>query len=150
MTANFVPITRRTLSEEVRSALLESIHAGELPSGSQMPSERTLCDQFGVARTSVREAIQGLVSLGVVERRGNRTYVTELMPDVTLGDARKRSVTDIFEVRCLVEVPLAEPAARRAEPKQRAAIKRTTRTYKGRLTPDELRAADHDFNAHLA
>src|SRR3546814_7701246 len=95
-----------------------------------MPSERTLCDQFGVARTSVREAIQGLVSLGVVERRGNRTYVTELMPDVTLGDARKRSVTDIFEVRRLVEVPMAELAARRADPEQRAEIKRIARTFK--------------------
>ena len=34
----------------------------ELPPGAQLPSERDLCEQFGVARTSVREAIQGLVT----------------------------------------------------------------------------------------
>src|SRR3546814_2624796 len=112
-----------------------------------MPSERNWCDQLGWERTTGREAIQGLGAIGVVERRGNRTYVTELMPDVTLGDARKRSVTDIFEVRRLVEVPMAELAARRADPEQRAEIKRIARTFKVSMTLDEFRAADHDFHA---
>src|SRR3546814_11491669 len=72
------------------------------------------------------------------------------MPDVTLGDARKRSVTDIFEVRRLVEVPMAELAARRADPEQRAEIKRIARTFKVSMTLDEFRAADHDFHAPVA
>src|SRR3546814_378454 len=72
------------------------------------------------------------------------------MPDVTLGDARKRSVTDIFEVRRLVEVPMAELAARRADPEQRAEIKRIARTFKVSMTLDEFRAADHDFHATVA
>ena len=61
---------------------LERISTGDLEPGAQMPSERSLSEQFHVARTSVREAIQGLVSLGVIERRGNRTYVADRLPDV--------------------------------------------------------------------
>ena len=45
-----------------------------------IPSERDLAEQFRVARTSVREAIQGLLSLGVIERRGNRSFVVEHLP----------------------------------------------------------------------
>lgn len=150
MTSMFVPVTRRTLSEEVRTALLAGIRNGDLAPGSPMPSERSLCEQFGVARTSVREAIQGLASLGLVERRGNRTYITELMPDVTLPDARKRSVTDIFEVRRLVEIPIAELAACRASDEQRETIKRIARSFKANMPLKEFRAADHRFHAAVA
>lgn len=150
MTAQFVPITRRRLSEEVREALLESIRRGDLAAGGPVPSERSLCEQFGVARTSVREAIQGLISLGLVERRGNRTYVTELMPDVGLPDARKRSVTDIFEVRRLVEIPIAELAACRADDEQRAGIRRIARSFKASMSLEEFRATDHAFHAAVA
>lgn len=150
MTAHFVPITRRTLSEEVREALLASIRSGELVPGGPVPSERSLCEQFGVARTSVREAIQGLMSLGVVERRGNRTYVTELMPSVSLPDTRKRSVAEIFEVRRLVEVPMAELAACRAEEHQRQEIRRVARSFKSTMSLEDFRRADHRFHAAVA
>jgi GntR family transcriptional repressor for pyruvate dehydrogenase complex len=145
----FVPITRRTVAEDVREALLASIRSGDLPIGSPIPSERSLCEQFAVARTSVREAIQGLVSLGLVERRGNRTYVAELMPGVGLDD-RKRSVTDIFEVRRLVEVPMAELAACRATDDQRADIARRARAFKADMPLDDFRAADHSFHEAIA
>jgi len=145
----FDPITRRTVSEEIRVALLDRIQSGELAAGSQLPSERSLCEQFAVARTSVREAIQGLVSLGVIERRGNRTYVAETMPGVAL-DARKRSVTDIFEVRRLVEVPMAELAACRATDEQRKEIARIGKSFRTDMPLDDFRAADHRFHETIA
>ena len=64
--------------------LAERIASGELAPGSPVPAERSL-SEFGVARTSVREALQGLVSLGVVERRGNRMYVAEHLPEVVFA-----------------------------------------------------------------
>jgi GntR family transcriptional repressor for pyruvate dehydrogenase complex len=145
----FVPITRRTIAEDVREALLASIRNGDLPAGSPIPSERSLCEQFAVARTSVREAIHGLVSLGLVERRGNRTYVAEVMPGVGLDD-RKRSVTDIFEVRRLVEIPMAELAACRASDEQRADILRRSRVFKIDMALDDFRAADRAFHETIA
>ena len=53
-----------TVSAEIRTRLMEAIQNGELAPGSPIPAERQLCEQFGVARTSVREAIQGLMTAG--------------------------------------------------------------------------------------
>jgi GntR family transcriptional repressor for pyruvate dehydrogenase complex len=62
---------------EVRERLIEAIRNGELIAGTALPAERVLCEQFNVARTSVREAIQGLATAGFIERRGNRAFVVE-------------------------------------------------------------------------
>src|SRR5262245_1504894 len=91
---DFEPVTRETLSSQIRDQLLQRISNGTLGPGARVPSERDLSEQFGVARTSVREAMQGLLSLGVIERRGNRSYVVEHLPDVNFDqlDDRKEHV----------------------------------------------------------
>jgi DNA-binding FadR family transcriptional regulator len=135
----FEPIERQTVSEGIRDALLGSIHSGALPPGSQLPSERSLCEQFGVARTSVREAIQGLVSIGVITKRANRPYVAEQLPGMELaGHAdRKRHLEELVEVRRVVEVPIARLTAARADAAERVEI----RTIARRLSP-EMSLAD--------
>ena len=150
MLTQFEAISRRTVAEGVREALLEKIRSGALPPGSQLPSERVLCEQFVVARTSVREAIQGLASLGVVERRGNRLYVAEHLPGVTLVDDRKRSVTHVFEVRRLVEVPMAELTARRADAADREGIAALGTAFSPTMALDEFRRRDREFHAAIA
>ena len=92
----FEPIARETLSALIRDRLVERITSGELEPGARMPSERRLSEQFGVARTSVREAIQGLLSLGVIERRGNRSYVVRA---TARGPGRRRRADDSQGVR---------------------------------------------------
>ncbi len=150
MLTQFEAISRRTVAEGVREALLDKIRTGALPPGSQLPSERVLCEQFVVARTSVREAIQGLASLGLVERRGNRLYVAEHLPGVTLADDRKRSVAHVFEVRRLVEVPMAELTARRASPAAREAIAELGASFAPGMPLDEFRRLDRKFHAAIA
>ena len=55
----------------------EQIAHGELPPGSQLPSERSLCDQLHVSRTTVRRALAALVEDGLVESApGRGTFVT--------------------------------------------------------------------------
>ena len=124
-TVTFEPIGRETLSGRIREALYERISTGELEPGARIPSERTLSEQFRVARTSVREAIQGLVSLGVIERRGNRANVTERLPDVEVeanGDDPKAFVRQLFETRRALELPIIALAAERADGEDLAEI----------------------------
>ena len=52
--ASFDPVTRRTVSAEIRQRLADAIHSGQLAPGTPLPAERVLCQEFGVARTSVR------------------------------------------------------------------------------------------------
>jgi DNA-binding FadR family transcriptional regulator len=148
----FDPVERRTVSEEVREAIAERIETGDLPPGRQLPSERDLCEQFAVARTSVREAIQGLVTIGLLERRGNRCYVAELLPNLQLdiADSRKQRVRELFEVRQVVEVPIARLAASRATQEQRDELLRMASAFLPSMPLDEFRRLDRAFHSAVA
>ena len=148
----FAPVERRTVSEEIRLALLDAIRSGTLGPGLSLPSERELAEQFGVARTSVREAMQGLVSLGVVERRGNRTHVTEHLPGLSLedGDHRKERVRELFEVRRIIEIPLAEMVSNRAREEDIRMIQVIASRFTANMRIDDFRQLDREFHTALA
>jgi GntR family transcriptional repressor for pyruvate dehydrogenase complex len=62
----------------IADRLLEGIRSRRYPPGSTLPSERVLADQFGVSRSSVREAIRVLEQAGVLSvRMGSGTYVSD-------------------------------------------------------------------------
>ena len=54
---------------QLASTLFEEIRSGRYPVGSLMPTEHELCEQFGVSRFTVREAIKLLVRQGMVTRQ---------------------------------------------------------------------------------
>lgn len=61
--------------------LVEEIAAGRYPVGSLLPTEATLCTQYGVSRHTVREAIREVQTLGLVaSRQGVGTRVISLTP----------------------------------------------------------------------
>lgn len=71
-------IRKRKLSEEVRSRLLELIRSGEIGLGEPLPSERELMEALGVGRPAIREAMQSLETIGLIEiRHGERARVAE-------------------------------------------------------------------------
>lgn len=73
------PIQRSKLSHQITERLLEEIRSGELAPGDRLPSERDLMDQFGVGRPAVREALQGLEKMGLVEiAHGERATIRKL------------------------------------------------------------------------
>jgi GntR family transcriptional repressor for pyruvate dehydrogenase complex len=152
-TVVFEPIGRETLSGRIREQLYERISTGELHPGARMPSERDLSEQFRVARTSVREAIQGLVTLGVIERRGNRSYVAELLPDVTMAavdDDPKSFVRQLFETRRTLELPIIRFAAERADDDARHEIAVLAKQFRSGLALAEFRRLDRRFHATIA
>jgi GntR family transcriptional repressor for pyruvate dehydrogenase complex len=147
----FEPLGRRTLPDEIRDRLIASIHNGTLRPGQVLPAERTLCAEFNVARTSVREAIQSLVSLGYLERRGNRAYVIERLPDVVVPvDGRKTMVRDLFETRRVIELPMAELAACRAPAPVRDEIVALADSFWPGMSLDEFRRLDREFHWAIA
>ena len=148
----FERIERRSVAGEIRRTLLESIQSGELGPGAPLPSERDLSEDFGVGRTSVREALQGLASLGLLEKRGNRSYVIDRLPDVRLAerDPRKVMVTELFEVRRVLELPIAQLAACRATPRQRREIRELSEGFDPALPLEEFRRLDRSFHWALA
>lgn len=61
---------------QLANTLLNEIKSGRYPVGSYLPTEYELCDQFGVSRFTVREAVKQLVQKGLlVRQRGVGTQV---------------------------------------------------------------------------
>ncbi len=88
-------LRRESTAQQVASALRELIVTGGLPAGEHL-REAALAQQLGVSRNTVREAVQILVSDGLVRREMHRgAYVAELTED---------DVRDLFRVRRLVEL----------------------------------------------
>src|SRR6201991_2653233 len=79
---------------QVATQIVAKIRAGELPVGEKLPTEKALADQFGVGRSSIREALSCLQFTGFVEsQRGSGTVVRsavargdELLTDQGLVD----------------------------------------------------------------
>jgi GntR family transcriptional repressor for pyruvate dehydrogenase complex len=134
---------------EIRERLIDAIRSGQLVPGDPLPAERVLGERFGVARTSVREAIQGLVMAGYLERRGNRSVIAERIPEVSfVGDDRKALVTQLFEVRQVIEPAIAELACQRATDEERAEIGALAAVDAADL--DRFREVDRQFHTALA
>lgn len=115
-------VRRRRLYEDIVQQLHALISQGVLQHGNRLPAERLLAEQFGVSRSSVREAIRSLELQGlVVSKRGAGTFInTENLESVvallasTLSSGSE-SLKDIFEVRHLLEPQIAAVAAQRAD-----------------------------------
>ena len=76
----FRPARRRRVHEDVAEQLRDAILDGRLRAGQRLPPERELAVEFGVNRTSVREAIKVLEGLGLVGvRQGDGATVRPLV-----------------------------------------------------------------------
>ena len=71
-------VSRVKVSDAVYNQMMDMITRGQWKSGERIPSEPELSQLFGVSRVTVREAVQKLVSLSLVEcRQGEGTYVCD-------------------------------------------------------------------------
>jgi GntR family transcriptional regulator, sialic acid-inducible nan operon repressor len=80
--ASLAPVVRRRLHEDVGEQLLRAIQAGDFAAGSRLPSERELSGIFGVTRPVIREALQWLQRLGILQiSHGERAEVIRVTPE---------------------------------------------------------------------
>jgi DNA-binding FadR family transcriptional regulator len=115
------PIKKESVRNQVFWQLRDQILQRAWPPGSKLPSENELSQTMGVSRVSIREGIQQLVSLGIVEtRHGEGTFVrgldgpvqfNALIPQLVLEDI---DILYVLEYRRIVEKGAAALAAERA------------------------------------
>jgi GntR family transcriptional regulator, transcriptional repressor for pyruvate dehydrogenase complex len=139
---------RKRLSVVVAEQLKEMIFSGEVQPGDKMPNEAALCEHFGVSRITIREAVQMLLALGLVEStRGRGTFVREPDPESRLRDLsyfafdRAGPVNDLIEVRMLLESQAARTAAAHEKAAERATLGRVVEQA-GLLIPGETGTLD--------
>ena len=71
MSSSFTAIagSKRSLHVQVAREIARRILSGQLAQGQVIPGEMTLCEQFGISRTALREAVKLLTSKGLLESK---------------------------------------------------------------------------------
>jgi len=107
-------IPRKSLADEVASALQEKILKGGYKVNQKLPVEAELMHTYGVGRSTVREAVKILVNSGFLRvQQGIGTFVEENSGfNEPLSQRMKRAdPKSIAEVRQILEMKVAEKAA---------------------------------------
>jgi GntR family transcriptional regulator len=73
-------VTQRPRYELLADDLLAQITSGKLPIGARLPSEFELCDEHGMSRGTVREALRCLEDVGMISRSRAGTTVIATQP----------------------------------------------------------------------
>jgi GntR family transcriptional regulator, transcriptional repressor for pyruvate dehydrogenase complex len=152
----FTRVARGTLSDHIVEQIADLISRGALKPGDRMPSEKQLCEKFGVGRTSVREALRSLSTMGVLEAHmGDGTFVTS-----DAGRSLERSfqwglllkpkvVEDLIETRLMLESHTAYLAAAKATLEDLERMEEAVRLMQASLG-DPRQYLEHDLQFHLA
>ncbi|CAM04893.1 DNA-binding FadR family transcriptional regulator [Saccharopolyspora erythraea NRRL 2338] len=107
------PLRRNPLSGQATQAMMELITGGQWPLGRKIPSETALAAEFGIGRSTVREALRELAVRGLLEaRQGSGVFVvgTEPVEEWSLV-VRRAEITEVVEGRIAVETEAARLAA---------------------------------------
>ncbi|GAA2227770.1 GntR family transcriptional regulator [Promicromonospora sukumoe] len=101
------------LVDQVIEQLRTAVREGEWPIGERIPTEPALCEQLGVGRNTIREAVRALAHTGLLEvRQGDGTYV-RATSEVS-GAIRRLAgseLREVLQVRRTLEVEGARLAA---------------------------------------
>lgn len=142
-------LTRATMAGSVASRLITAIAVGTYSPGEQLPPERELASRLQVSRVTVRQALQQVIDLGLVEARRGRTggtFVTTISWQDVAPEAARRTLEtelprlrELFDYRCMVEGMIARAAAERRTSADVAALESALAEF--RLTAADMVSA---------
>jgi DNA-binding FadR family transcriptional regulator len=137
--------------------LRDAIAQGHLAIGERLPSERELCEQLGVSRTIVREAMRVLASQGILTVRQGRHAVVAADLSAAymrpmrqlIEETRRQTFDDVLDARLIIEVASAERAAQFATVADLAAMSDALEAMRG-SSPGSPAADRAHSQFHLA
>ena len=148
------------LSHTVEQAIEAAIREGHLNVGDRLPSEFELCNQFGVSRTVIREALRMLSARGLVRiEKGRGVFVCApsvesvsnpmaLYLHMNLGPDH---ALEVVRARQLIEPVIAAEAARRHTTKDVRRIQENLEALKACSGSfEQLTQVDMEFHVLIA
>lgn len=153
----FIPV-RVNLHDQIVKRIKEMIDSGQLAPGDRLLPERQLAEALGVSRTALREALAKMASMGFIEVRPKEgAYIKKISLD-TLAEPlaaillnEREYVSNLFEVRAILETKIVLLAAERAEPQDIALIKSNAyRVIKDIQVGGDSNESDTEFHLSLA
>jgi GntR family transcriptional repressor for pyruvate dehydrogenase complex len=155
----FEKIKHATIVEEIIGQIKKMMENSRLKPGDKLPPERDLAEMFGVGRSSIREALQALQAMEIVDRKqGTGSYLTDNATQSlnwfnTRLIVEKFTIRELAQARKLLEVQIAIHAAESATRENIAAIELAhTRFVKfaGSNLSGETICLDYDFHKKVA
>lgn len=162
MEAKTDPIARRKLSHQIEERLLAEVQAGHVRPGDLLPSERELMARFQVGRPAIREAMQNLQRMGLIEiRHGERPRVAQPSMEraiVQMGETMRHvlahsasSLEHLKQARATFEMEMTRIAAKTRTPEQLAGIEAVLeKMKKTKPTSPDFLVLDGRFHLEIA
>ena len=149
----FTAVKRSSIWLSVAKQIRDQIENGVLAEGDRLPSERDLCQRFGISRISLREALRALEREGYLEvQAGRGAYIrsTRQRDQQVLEnwvEANDDNVEKVLELRMLFEPNVAALVARKATPDALRRLQATVDELTNELG-DPARAIEADASFH--
>jgi GntR family transcriptional repressor for pyruvate dehydrogenase complex len=150
-------IRRINVVDAVMEQILACVRDGQFREGERIPSERELTESLNVSRTSLREAIKRLQTMGIViVRQGDGTYLdpsarrNEAMYRQkvrTLLDLGEVGIRDFVQSRIMLESAAVALVVERADAEDIARLSALSREMAADLS-DRRRFAQNDLKFH--
>ena len=151
----FAPVRSQTAFEETLERLGTAIKLGLLEPGARLPTERDLCRQLGISRSTLRQALTALVQSGHLHATRGRTggtFVADAPPPLARPSAELLAGwRDACDQRLAVELAVAVLAAERSAGEPLEALEELVAAMEGTLEDfPAFRQADVRWHIGLA
>ena len=159
MKQNSMRIERKRVTDQIIDQLISMIEDGKFKPGDKLPPEPALMEQFGVGRSSLREAIGALSLIGMLTvRPGYGTHVSASLGESVSKPLRwgmfmgwREKLHEFIEARITIEETLVGMAAERATDADIEAIKHSHELLKSsKVTKRKAIQADLVFHTAIA
>jgi len=150
-------IAKKKLSEKVVDEIRKRMDNGELKIGDKLPNQNELALEMGVSRTSLREAMNILALLGVIEQKpGYGTAIRKKVPEINPEGLKPTLLSDsettreLLEARQIIEIGAVRLTACHAIKSQVNKIAKLVDRMQGMLDKREyLGYAQEDLKFHI-
>jgi DNA-binding FadR family transcriptional regulator len=142
----------KIVASNIEGSLRERIAAGEWSATGRLPPERDLAAEYGVARNTVRRAVEAIANDGSIERHvGRGTFLNGTTSDLAAILQRVTGVSpaDLMAARLIVEPQAAAIAAKNASLSDLQAIAEAHQLAADALQTDEFEHWDSQFHQRL-
>ena len=152
----FRQIRPRSIPKGIVQQIKDLIREGKLHPGEKLPSERSLAEIFGVGRSSLREAINSLETLGLVEKKNRAGIYVKSIASPIISDPLMQMLEedetrffDLYEIRKDIEIASAYMAAQKRTDSDLAKMKNILDKMKENAEKKFIERGD-DLDFHMA
>ena len=151
----FTPVKVERPSLKIVKQIRHLISIGVLQKGDRLPSERELCERFGVGRSYVREALKELEFCGILATSPQSGTIVANTGLQAMGglianvlEFEEHNWKDLLEVRSVLEVNAVWLAAKRVDDEQKKELKACHQAFLDKVKSGDS-ALEEDLQFHL-